>query len=66
MSKPQPAPISIKLSQVPALTGLSRSRVYELLKCGQLPAFRPGGQGEYLVKLTDLEAAIERWKEPQK
>jgi excisionase family DNA binding protein len=60
------APISIKLSQLPAMTGLSRSRIYELVKCGELPAFRPGGQGEYLVKLSDLDSAIERWKEVQK
>jgi excisionase family DNA binding protein len=59
----KPEPLAVKVRDIPGMTGLSRTRVYELIRCGELPAFRPGGRGEYLVSCDDIKAAMNRWKE---
>lgn len=49
--------ICIRVSDIPAVYSISRSKVYRMAKAGTLTIHRLGGAS--LVKVTDLEALIE-------
>jgi excisionase family DNA binding protein len=55
-------PISVKIPEAVRLTGLSRSRVYELMKSGDIEFVKVGGST--LIPFDSLRAFIERIRKP--
>lgn len=51
-------PISVRIPQAVALTGLSRSRVYELMKSGDVEYVKVGNST--LILMDSLRSFIER------
>lgn len=57
MDQSTPQPLLLRASEVAALLGLSKSKVYELIASGQLPRFPLGSTKTVRVS----RAALERW-----
>jgi len=55
---PKIEPISVRIPAAVAATGLSRSRIYELIKAGELEIAKDGSST--LIFFSSLRAAIER------
>ena len=51
-------PISVRIPQAVALTGFSRSRLYELIKAGEIAVAKDGNCT--LILVDSLRAAVER------
>ena len=51
-------PISVRVPQAIAMTGFSRSRIYELIKSGELEIAKDGNCT--FIPVASLRAAIER------
>lgn len=51
-------PIAVRIPAAVAMTGLSRSRLYELIKSGELQIAKDGAST--LILVASLRAAIER------
>ena len=47
---PAPEPISVRIPEAVRLTGLSRSRIYELMKSGDIEFVKVGGSTLILVE----------------
>lgn len=47
---PAPEPISVRIPEAVRLTGLSRSRIYELMKSGDVEFVKVGGSTLILVE----------------
>jgi excisionase family DNA binding protein len=47
---PVPEPISVRIPEAVRLTGLSRSRIYELMKSGDIEFVKVGGSTLILVE----------------
>lgn len=47
-------PVLLRAPEVAQLLGLSRSKVYELVACGALRAFRPGGR----IRVSEAEVRV--------
>ena len=56
--RPAAEPISVRISEAVRLTGLSRSRVYELMKSGDIEFVKVGGST--LIPFDSLRAFIDR------
>lgn len=62
-SRPSGAePISVRIPEAVRLTGLSRSRVYELMKSGDIEFVKVGGST--LIPFDSLRTFIERHRTP--
>jgi excisionase family DNA binding protein len=58
ISRPTIVPISVRVPEALAMTGLSRSRLYELIKSGEIEIVKVGAST--LVLVESLKDAIER------
>ncbi len=53
MNRHLPEPLAFTVSDAVAYTGLSRSRLYELLRDGQIASFNVGGRRMFLRSALD-------------
>ena len=56
-------PISVRIREAVAMTGMSRSRLYELIKSGEIQIAKDGSST--LILVESLRAAIARRAETQ-
>ena len=59
--QPVAEPISVRIPDAARLTGLSRSRLYELMKSGEIEFVKVGGST--LIPYDGLRAFIERCRD---
>lgn len=57
-ARPTPEPISVRIPVAISMTGLSRSRLYEMIKAGELSIAKDGSST--LIMVDSLRRAIER------
>lgn len=55
-------PISVRIPTAVGMTGLSRSRIYEMIKTGELAVAKDGAST--LIMMESLRLAIERRRRP--
>ena len=55
--RPALEPISVKIPEAVRLTGLSRSRIYELMKCGDIEFAKVGSST--LILIESLRAFVQ-------
>lgn len=63
--RPMVAPVYMTVSEAATYCRVSESMVYEWVRLGKLPAFRPstrGGRGKVLVTVGDLNALMESFR----
>jgi excisionase family DNA binding protein len=60
MPKISPTPLAVSPRDAGRMAGISRSRVYELIKAGELPAYKDGALT--LILVSDIEARLARLK----
>jgi excisionase family DNA binding protein len=58
VKKTPPAPIAVSPRDAASLAGVSRSRIYELINAGELPAYKDGART--LILVADIEAWLAR------
>lgn len=61
-ARPAPEPISVRIPVAISMTGLSRSRLYEMIKAGELSIAKDGSST--LIMVDSLRRAIERRRIP--
>ena len=52
-----PEPISVGVNDAASMIGVSRSKLYELIKSGEIKTFEGGGRT--LIKVSDLRAWVD-------
>jgi excisionase family DNA binding protein len=60
MPKIPPTPLAVSPRNAGRMAGISRSRIYELIKSGELPAYKDGALT--LILVADIEARLGRLK----
>ena len=50
----------IPLTEVSEILDISAAQAYALVRCGDLPAIKVGGRGQWRVETVELEAYIQR------
>lgn len=55
---PAPCPITVRIPEACRITGIGRSKLYELIKAGDIPTIKVGSMT--LVPLKGLEGFLER------
>lgn len=50
----------LRLSEVSEILNISEAQTYALVRCGDLPAIKIGGRGQWRVEREQLESYIER------
>jgi excisionase family DNA binding protein len=58
VQKIPPAPIAVSPRDAARIAGVSRSRIYELISAGELPAYKDGART--LILVADIEAWLAR------
>lgn len=62
--RPQIEPISVRIPDAVRLTGLSRSRIYELIKTGEIEIVKVGSST--LIPVDSLRAFVDRCRRPRR
>jgi len=55
-----PDPRFLTLADVSEILNISATQTYALVRCGDLPALKIGGRGQWRVEAAQLEAYIRR------